>query len=322
MTRKLLIDTDTASDDAVAIIMALRSPLVCVEGITVVAGNCPLPQAVSNALYTAELCGADTPVYSGAAKPLVRELQLADWFHGKDGLGDHGYRAEKRTAETEPAADAIVRIVMANPGIELVTLGPLTNVATALEREPGIASKISRCVVMGGNPLCEGNVTPAAEFNIYVDPEAARRVFHSGMRIEMVGWQLCRGEAVFGPSDIAELRAMKTKLGHFAVDSNSTAMEALKTQTGETGICLPDPTAMGILLDPELCLNSSEHFVEIETRSEITRGMTVVDVLDVTGDVRNERVWAEARKGRLTHVCWKLDVPRWKELVKGSLRAR
>jgi purine nucleosidase len=317
MTRKIIIDTDTASDDAVALIMALRSPLVSVEGITVVAGNCPLTQAVSNALYTAELCGSSVPVFSGAGKPLTRELVLADWFHGKDGLGDHGYKPAYRTAESEPAVDAIIRMAKANPGIELVTLGPLTNIAHALARDPTIVQDISRSVIMGGNPVCEGNVTPAAEFNIYVDPEAARSVFHSGLAIEMVGWQLCRGEAVFHAQDIAALRALKTPLADFAVECNSTAMEALKMQTGESGISLPDPTAMGILLQPELCLASGNHYVEIETVSEITRGMTVVDLLNVTRDERNVHIWAQARKA---HICWKLDVPVWKQLVIHSMR--
>ena len=320
MTRKILIDTDTASDDAVALIMALRSPLVSVEAITVVAGNCPLEQAVSNALYTVELCGSDVPVYSGASKPLKRDLQLADWFHGKDGLGDHGFRPSRRNAETEHAVDAIVRIVKACPGIEVVSLGPLTNLALALGRDPSIAANISRCVVMGGAPNCEGNVTPAAEFNIWVDPEAARQVFLSGLPIEMVGWQLCRGEAVFDNADIAALQNLKTPLADFAVTSNSTAIEAYRRQTGEAGISLPDPVAMGILLCPELCLESSRHFVEIETASELTRGMTVVDKLHVTEDTRNLDLWKDAHRHPPTHICWKLDVGNWKHLVMDSLR--
>ena len=304
MIRKLLIDTDTASDDAVALIMALRSPLVSVEAITVVAGNCPLEQATLNALYTAELCGSAVPIHSGEGKPLVRELQLADWFHGRDGLGDHGFKPSQYKAESESAVDAIVRIVQANPGLELITLGPLTNIALALDRAPGIVKNISRCVVMGGAPNCEGNVTPAAEFNIWVDPEAAQVVFHSGMPIEMVGWQLCRGAAIFCPEDIAGLKAMRTKLADFAVVCNSTAMEAIRTQTGEIGISLPDPVAMGILLQPDLCLASSEHYVQIETAGEFTRGMTVVDRLNVTQDQRNRTLWLPAHQVPPAHICW------------------
>src|SRR5712691_13321655 len=190
MTRTLLIDTDTASDDAVALIMALRSKAVRVAAITVVAGNVPVAQATSNALYTAELCAADVPVYSGAEGPLQRKLVTADWFHGAAGLGDHGYKPAKRRAEPGHGVDALIETVRENPGIEIVTLGPLTNLAMALLREPKLAASVRRCVVMGGAPCCVGNVIAAAEFNIWVDPEAARIVFHSGLPIEMVGWQL------------------------------------------------------------------------------------------------------------------------------------
>jgi purine nucleosidase len=320
MSRKILIDTDTASDDAIALIMALRSPLVAVGGITVVAGNCPLPQATSNALYTAELCGSAVPVYSGAAKPLTRELELADWFHGHDGLGDHGFRPAHKKAEAEHAVNAILRIARANPGLELVTLGPLTNIALALERDPAIVTNISRCVVMGGAPNCEGNVTPAAEFNIWVDPEAASIVFRSGLAIEMVGWQLCRGAAVFNPHDIAALHALRSQLAEFAVVSNSCAIEAYRQQTGETGIALPDPVAMGILLNPQLCVSASKHFVEIETAGEFTRGMTVVDRLNVTADNRNARLWSEVRRHPPIQICWRLYIAQWKQLVIDALR--
>src|ERR1035441_8187806 len=174
MTRRpILIDTDTASDDAVALIMALRSPLVDVRAITVVAGNCGVDKATSNALYTAELCGSNVPIYCGAAKPLHRDLQTADWFHGKDGLGDHGFAPSARTASPGHAVDALIDTIESNPGIEIITLGPLTNLALALDRRPALARSIGRLVVMGGAPCCEGNVTPAAEFNIWVDPEAA-----------------------------------------------------------------------------------------------------------------------------------------------------
>ncbi len=168
MKRTFLIDTDTASDDAVALIMALQHPEVEVAAITTVAGNVGVRQATWNALYTAEMCGSGVPVYTGAEKPLKRKHQSADWFHGRDGLGDHGYPAPRRSPEKMGAAEAIVELIEGHPGIVMVTLGPLTNVALALQKKPEIAKSVSRCVVMGGAPCCEGNVTPAAEYNIWV----------------------------------------------------------------------------------------------------------------------------------------------------------
>src|SRR5215467_12815234 len=161
--------------------MALRSPHVRVLAITTVAGNVNVRQAARNALYTAELCESNVPVFVGAEKPLRREHQSANWFHGKDGLGYHGYAPPKRALEKKPAVDAMVETIEGNPGLVLVTLGPLTNIALALERNPSIAAKVSRCVIMGGAPCCEGNVTPAAEYNIWCDPEAARIVMRSGL---------------------------------------------------------------------------------------------------------------------------------------------
>src|SRR5271154_5014935 len=208
--RSFLIDTDTASDDAVALIMALRAPDMRVAAITTVAGNVSLPQATRNALYTLDLCGVNVPVYIGADKPLVRIHQRATWFHGNDGLGDHDYPTPSRSAVAGHAADAIIDTIEANPGLVLVTLGPLTNVALAVIKQPKIAAKVSRCVVMGGAPCCEGNVTPAAEYNIWCDPEAARIVMRSGLPVELVGWHLCRGEAVLNPSDIQHVLSFGT----------------------------------------------------------------------------------------------------------------
>jgi len=320
MTRTLLIDTDTASDDAVALIMALRSREVRVAAITVVAGNVPVAQATSNALFTVELCGANVPVYSGAEAPLLRKLEIADWFHGADGLGDHAYKPTKRRAESHHAVDALIEAVRENPGIEIVTLGPLTNLAMALLREPKLATSVKRCVVMGGAPCCEGNVTPAAEFNIWVDPEAARIVFRSGLPVEMVGWQLCRGDAVLDQHDIERVLTLKNSVAEFAVRCNSTAVEAFFKQTGQRGMSLPDPVAMGIALNPALCTSSGEHYVEIETSSELTRGMTLVDRLGVATDSRNRDVWANAiDRPHKVHVCWSLDIPKWKNLLFSAL---
>lgn len=318
--RKILIDTDTASDDAVALIMALRSPEVDVEAITVVAGNVPVEQATQNALFTAELCGSEVPVFRGAEEPLLRKLEIADWFHGRDGLGDHGYAPARRKQERGDAVEAICRAVAANPGIEIITLGPLTNLARAVMRNPGLAASVSLCVVMGGAPCCEGNVTPAAEFNIWVDPEAARIVFRSDLSIEMIGWQLSRGEAALNEHDVSKVQRLGTPFAEFAIQCNSVAAEAYRKQTGEIGIALPDPVAMGVLLEPSLCLEASEHYVEIETASELTRGMTVVDRLNVAEDKRNQQTWSEAvRVGSRANICWTLDVERWKAALIRAL---
>jgi purine nucleosidase len=317
--RTFLIDTDTASDDAVALIMALRAPDVRVAAITVVAGNVPLAQATRNALYTVELCGAKVPVYSGAEKPLLRTYENATWFHGRDGLGDHDYPVPRQTAEAQHAVDAIIETIDANPGLVLVTLGPLTNVALAVSREPSIAAKVSRCVVMGGNPCCEGNVTPAAEYNIWVDPEAARIVMHSGLPIELIGWHLCRGAAVLGPNDIAEVEGLNTSLAHFAIECNSHARIALKIQTGEDGICLPDPVAMSLALDPTIGSEWSDHYIEVETQSELSRGNTIVDRLNVADDERNRSVWRSALQQK-AKVCWTIDNLRWKRALYKALR--
>src|SRR5260370_2626770 len=316
-----LIDTDTASDDAVALIMALRAPDVRVVAITTVAGNVPVLQSTRNALYTVELCGANVPVYTGADKPLLRTYQNATWFHGRDGLGDHNYPAPHQSAESMHAVDAILEAIEANPGIVIVTLARLTNLALALAKKPEVAANVGRCVVMGGAPCCEGNVTPAAEYNIWVDPEAARIVMRSGLPVELVGCHLCRGDAVVREDDIARILGFNNPLAKFAIDCNSHARQAYKVQTGDDDIALPDPVAMAIALDPSIGTDWSEHYVHVETQSELARGLTMVDQLNLAGDDRNQAVWAPLlEKKSKAKVCWTIDNQRWKEALFSALR--
>ena len=174
---------------------------------------------------------------------------------------------------------------------------------------------------MGGAPCCEGNVTPAAEYNIWVDPEAARIVARSGLPIELVGWHLCRGAAALDPADIEQVLSIGAPLAQFAVECNSTAMAAYRVQTGEIGISLPDPVAMSIALDASICTAASDHYLDIETASDLTRGMTVVDRLDIAGNHRNRGIWKQALEGgRKARICWTIDVPRWKQSLYGALR--
>lgn len=319
MQRIFWIDTDTASDDAVALVMALRSPGVRVAGVSVVSGNMPLDRGTRNALYTIELCETDVPVYPGESRPLEREPAHAQWFHGEDGMGDQNYPAPKRKAEAIHGVDAFIQATLDHPGLTLVTLGPLTNIAKALKRDPGLVERVGRCVVMGGNPCCVGNVTPAAEYNIWCDPEAARIVFASGLKIEMVGWQLSTGEANLTESDISHVRGLDTPLGHFTIDCNAHVMVANQTQTGDVGISLPDPTAMAVSLDPDIAIETSDHRVQIACADELSRGQTIVDRLGVSDDPRNQDTWCGVADAPLCRVVWALDIPRWKRLLFGLL---
>jgi purine nucleosidase len=307
--RTFLIDTDTASDDAVAILMALRDPQVRVAAITTVAGNVSVDKATRNALFVAELCGSDVPVYRGCSRPLLREPTWAYFFHGDDGLGDMGYPAPRRGPEREHGVDALIRHIRESAGdVVLVTLGPLTNLAAALTKDPEIASSVSRCVVMGGAANAVGNITPAAEFNVYVDPEAAAIVLRSGLPLELVGWELCRGEANLDDREMEMVRGLDGEIGPFVVDCNVAAIKANREWLGDPGLGLPDPVAMAVALDASIATRTSAHHVAVETHGELTRGMTVVDALGVTEQEPNVRV------------CWEIDVPRWKELLYRAVR--
>ena len=308
--RRFIIDTDTASDDAVAIIMALRHPQVSVEALTIVSGNVSLAQASINARYTLELCNAQLPVYNGCAQPLVRETAHAEWFHGPDGMGDMNYPAPASTANDTHAVDALLSRFGAEPGeLTLVTLGPLTNIATVLQKQPAFAAWVKHCYIMGGAACTVGNVTPAAEYNIWCDPEAAQQVFSSGMSISMIGWELSRGDATLNDREIEAVHAIGTAEARFAMDCNAHALKAVREIQGEAGLALADPVAMAVALDPDCCTQRSEHYVEVSCDRSLTRGMTVVDQLNVTGKQAN------------IEVCWALNAKRYKQLLRRSLGA-
>ena len=307
--RKLLIDTDTASDDAVAIIMAHSWPEVDIIAVTIVNGNVPVEQGTKNALYTLEICKATTPVYTGCQKPLLRESSYSYYFHGQDGMGNMDYPEPSCKPEKSHAVEAIIDTLKTHPHeITLVTLGPLTNIAVALSRAPEIASLVERCVIMGGAANTVGNVTPAAEYNIWVDPEAAKIVFHSGMPIEMVGWELSRYDAALTSVEIDTITALGTEKALLAMNCNKVAFEASMKLQSATGLTLADPVAMAVALEPKIVTRQSQHFVNIETISDLSRGATVVDQLGVT------------KKEPNVTVVWAIDVPRWKEILYSCLR--
>lgn len=322
--RSMIIDTDTASDDAVALLMALRTPDIDVKAITIVAGNMPVAQGSINARYTVELCGKDVPVYEGIDAPLLRDVYRAYFFHGEDGMGNMNYPAPKLQPAPGHAVEAMIETIKANPGIMLVTLGPLTNVAVALRLAPEIVKNVSRCVVMGGAANVVGNITPAAEYNIWCDPEAARAVFSSGLPVEMVGWELCRGEANLSDDEMAYCkRVINTPYSHFAIDCNESALKASREWLGDPGLGLPDPVAMAVAIDPTIVTRKSKHYVEIECEGTFTRGMTVVDACNVTKHgTANVGMWKPIVERGEPHVtvCWEIDNARWKSLLYSCLR--
>jgi len=280
--RKFIIDTDTASDDAVALLLALQHPDIDVQAITVVAGNVPLAQGIQNAMYTVELCQKHTPVYAGCAKPILRDLFTAENVHGNDGMGDIGLPLGNYTPADGHAVDILRELINTHANdITLVTLGPLTNVAVALLREPELAQKVSHCYVMGGLGTGHGNITPLAEFNIRVDPESAKIVFESGMPITMVGWDISWKYATFNQEEADHIRNIGTPLAEFAVDIQATLTEYAKDESRLAGFDLPDPITMAIAIDPTLADYQTYH-VDVTIGEGLARGITSVDILGAT----------------------------------------
>jgi purine nucleosidase len=296
MKRKFFIDTDTASDDAVALIIALRHGDIDVVGIGVVAGNVPLEMGVQNALYTRELCQSNTPIYVGAAKPLVRELRTAQFVHGIDGMGDIGLDLKGRLPNAGSAIDELIKSAHEFDGVlELVTLGPLTNIALALKKDPSIAKKIKRCVVMGAVADHIGNVTPVAEFNMWVDPEAVDVVLQSGMNLEFVGWDISRKFAVITQAESAMLRAMDTTFATFTIDIQRVLEKFCENETHLAGFDLPDPIAIAYAINSSVADEVREMHLVVETQSLATEGMVVMDTLGVLHQTPNALVVTSAR---------------------------
>lgn len=296
MKRKFFIDTDTASDDAVALIIALRHSDIDVVGIGVVAGNVPLEMGVQNALYTRELCESNVPVYVGAGKPLVRELRTAQFVHGNDGMGDIGLDLVGRQPNDGNAIDELIKSANEFEGVlELVTLGPLTNIALALQKDPSIAKKVKRCVVMGAVADHIGNVTPVAEFNMWVDPEAVEVVLQSGMNLEFVGWDISRKFAVITQAESAMLRAMDTTFATFTVDIQRVLEKFCENETQLAGFDLPDPIAIAYAINSSVADEVRNMHLVVETQSPATEGMVVMDTLGIMHQTPNALVVTSAR---------------------------
>ena len=290
--RKIIIDTDPGQDDAAAIMLALGSPdEIELLGITAVAGNVPLSLTERNARIVCELCGRpDVKVFAGADKPVARALVTAEHVHGKTGLDGPELAEPTMALQDQHGVDFIIETVLREaPGsVTLCTLGPLTNIALALRKAPEIASRVRELVMMGGGFFEGGNITPAAEFNIYVDPEAADEVFRSGMPIVMMPLDVTHKVLTF-KTRVAAIRALGSRPA-IAMAEMLEFFERFDIEKyGSDGGPLHDPTVIAYLLKPEL-FSGRDCNVEIEIQSPLTTGMTVVDWWQVTGRKHNARV--------------------------------
>ncbi len=286
--QKIIIDTDPGQDDAVAILLALASPELDILGITAVAGNVPLKLTEKNARKICELAGKpDTKVFSGAIRPLVRELVTAEEVHGKTGLDGPDLPEPKMKLQDQHAVDFIVETLMAQESgtVTLCPLGPLTNIALALIREPKIAKRIEKIVLMGGGFFEGGNVTPIAEFNIYVDPHAADVVFRSGVPIVVMPLDVTH-KALTTSKRVAAFRKLGTRVGIATAQMLEFFERFDEEKYGTDGGPLHDPCVIAYLLKPKL-FKGRECNVSVETASELTMGMTVADWWGVTKRERN-----------------------------------
>ena len=287
MTRPIIIDTDPGQDDAVALLLALASPdELTVLGITTVAGNVPLELTTRNTLMMVEVSGrTDVPVYGGSERPMVRELVTAEYVHGKTGIDGAELPPPTMTPADGHAVEFIIETARARPGLTLCTLGPLTNVGTALRDAPDIASNIAELVLMGGGFFEGGNTTPAAEFNIYVDPQAAHIVFSSGIPLVMMPLDVTH-KALTSDARVEAFKALRNRSGATTAGMLEFFERYDMERYGTGGAPLHDPTVIAYLLQPDL-FEGRECAVSIETDSELTMGMTVVDWWRLTTDEPN-----------------------------------
>ncbi len=295
---KIIIDTDPGQDDAAAIFLALGSPEFEILGITAVAGNVPLELTARNARIVCEMAGrTDVKVFAGADRPLERPLVTAEHVHGKTGLDGPELFEPQTALQDGHAVDFIVETLMTEDAgtVTLCTLAPLTNIALALQKEPAIAGRVRQIVMMGGGYFEQGNITPSAEFNVYVDPEAARDVFASGIPIVMMPLDVTH-KVLTTKARVARIKAVESRAATALTEMLLFFERFDEAKYGTDGGPLHDPTVMAWLLKPEL-FQGRECNVEIETSSDLTRGATVVDWWGVTERKKNALVIRDVDAG-------------------------
>lgn len=293
--RQLLIDTDTAGDDTQAIVLGALSDRVTLEGLTIPAGNVPFEYQVENAKYTLDLVGAaDVPVYEGARSPLLKEYESAEYVHGEGGLGGELFPETGTPSADEHAVDAIVRTAREHPGeVTLACIAPLTNVALAYQREPELPDLLDEVWIMGGAVNTLGNITPAAEYNFWVDPDAARIVMDS-FETTLVDWGVTLRDSLFDADVFAEVETIDTPLAEFFLTITGAVREFNRQSEhdslGADVTTQPDSLTLAALLEPDLIERAGTYYVAVDDREGPTRGYSLVDELGVTDGEPRTRV--------------------------------
>lgn len=319
--KKVILDCDPGHDDAFAIMLAVQH--LDVLGITTIGGNCTLDNVTRNAIKTLEVLGkaGEIGVYRGHDRPLAVPLITAPQFHGETGLDGPVLPEPTHQARNQHAVDFIVDTVMANDDVTIIATGPLTNVAAALNREPRIAERVSEICIMGGS-VTFGNWTPAAEFNIYVDPEAAYRVFNCGAHVKMTGINLTR-QCCIGIEHMEKFRKIGTKASAFAADLTDFFIQQ-DIKCGEPPIaCMHDACAAAWIIDPTLIVAAPMH-IDVELNGSLTRGMTVCDYRHLRGvkpNVDIERTAQMSYRGKCPNAegALELDFGRFMDLLYKTL---
>ena len=274
----LIIDTDTAQDDCVALLVGLLDPRADLRAITMVAGNVGFDRQVVNAWMTLSVANrlGEVPVYLGCRRPMVREWISAENVHG-DGAGGLTMDVTGLEPEREHAVDALIDLAAASPGeLTIVCIGPLTNIAMAAVKDPRFVQNVKALYIMGGSNNGRGNITAAAEFNFYVDPEAAKTVFDAGFSITVIPWTpLTLRDAVFSRGRLASIKAIGTQLAEFFVRIVSTTLD-FDERVGIPGSTHPDSLTAAVLLRPDLITAQSDYAVDIECGSDLTRGYSAM----------------------------------------------
>lgn len=306
---RLLIDTDTAGDDTIALLMAMKSRNARLESITINCGNVSFDQEVENALYTVEVAGMSgrVPVYPGARRPLLKDWTTVEDVQGKDGMGDSFFPRASQRPERMFAADAIIEMISESPGeITVVEIAPMTNMALALRKDPSIARKVRHFYFMGGTNQYIGNMTPAAEFNMWVDPDAAKIVLHAGMPMTMVGWEICMRHGLIGEKDYGTIGKYQTREAEFFVKVNRVARQFTKKTNGIDASTCPDSMTVSIVTEPSVATSTFPRFVDVDNTSELSRGATIVDHYGITGRRPNANVVYEASESKFKEMLFRM----------------